>query len=57
MVVADFFLSFLVAYFSLYNVVVVPSFVETTDFYGGGHAVETVDAAREAPLLISEDIP
>ena len=31
--------------------------VDTTGFYGAGHAVETMDAASKAPALISEDIP
>ena len=31
--------------------------VETTDFDGAGHAVETMDEESEAPELLSEDIP
>ena len=31
--------------------------VETTGFDGTGHDVEAMDAAREAPALLSEDIP
>ena len=31
--------------------------VETTGFYRAGHAVDTMDAASEAPMILSEDIP
>ena len=31
--------------------------VETTGFYRSGHSVETMDAASEAPMILSEDIP
>ena len=34
-----------------------PHTVETTGFHRAGHAVETRDADREAPTLLSEDIP
>ena len=31
--------------------------VETTGFDGAAHDIETMDADREAPALLSEDIP
>ena len=31
--------------------------VETTGFDGAGHAVETMNADRKTPALLSEDIP
>ena len=49
--------SFTVILYGAGVILLLMEIVETTGLYRSGHAVETMDASREAPLLLSEDIP
>ena len=45
-------------FYILFKIVSCPSIlVDTTGFYGDGHAIDTMGAYSEAPALLSEDIP